>query len=270
MAALAICWSITWNIDESKKDEYPDEGSPLFSNDLFKYMVYQLERGQSGNLHFQGYVSMKRNYRLAGMKKLMPGAHLEPARDHDACIHYSQKPVKECKCKVCTKERENPTRVSGPWEFGERAQGKRNDLAEAFKRVETEPLGKVILSLPPENRGNVSRYLRSLQFVGNQARIYNKTASLTWKEHSVTMEEQERMLQDPVKYFRPMETNGGVWYDNYEDQQHLVIPSFTLPQMWRQKGLVQLPTKGGFLISKVTDIYLLDPTRASSIRDDGA
>lgn len=43
-------------------------------------MICQLEVGESGTPHLQGYVEMKNPCRLAAMKKLIPQAHLEVSR----------------------------------------------------------------------------------------------------------------------------------------------------------------------------------------------
>ena len=42
-----------------------------------KYMICQLEMGEEGTQHLQGYVEMKSPVRLAAMKKILPRAHLE-------------------------------------------------------------------------------------------------------------------------------------------------------------------------------------------------
>ena len=83
-----------------------------------QYVTYQLEKGDEGTPHYQGYVEMSSVCRLAAMKKLNPRAHWEPRfGTQDEAIAY------------CTKE---DTRVDGPWEQGEKKQqGKRSDLEAA-------------------------------------------------------------------------------------------------------------------------------------------
>jgi hypothetical protein len=57
-----------------------------------KLLIVQLERGEEGTMHLQGYIEMKSPVRLTGMKKLLPRAHLEIARGHRLeCIGYCQK-----------------------------------------------------------------------------------------------------------------------------------------------------------------------------------
>lgn len=86
------------------------------------YVVFQLERGESGTPHLQGYCLFPSNRRLAALRRLAPKAHWEPRRgSHEQARDY------------CRKEE---GRVDGPWEQGEQpAPGKRNDLTLAMADV---------------------------------------------------------------------------------------------------------------------------------------
>jgi len=78
--------------------------------------VCQLERGDNGTPHYQGYVQFARPTRLAALKGLLARAHWESARgDSAANLIY------------CTKEE---GRLDGPWRIGEIVdQGDRTDWA---------------------------------------------------------------------------------------------------------------------------------------------
>lgn len=83
-----------------------------------RYCIYQLEIGEQGTEHFQGYLECNRGCRLAALKKLdgLETAHFEVRRGtQKEAIAY------------CRKE---DSRVEGPWEFGEPSggQGTRVDL----------------------------------------------------------------------------------------------------------------------------------------------
>lgn len=57
-----------------------------------KLMVAQMEVGEEGTLHIQGYVEMKQPTRLPGMKRIFPRAHLEQAKGtKQQCITYCLK-----------------------------------------------------------------------------------------------------------------------------------------------------------------------------------
>jgi len=97
MAERTKNWCFTFN--------NPNE-QLVFHPDVTQYAVWQLERGEQGTLHFQGYVEFKESKRLAGVRKALGGnPHVESRRGTQAqAIAY------------CSKE---GSRVLGPWKFGE-------------------------------------------------------------------------------------------------------------------------------------------------------
>lgn len=97
------------------KDDLPswEELKSKFPHD---FIIGQIEKcPTSGRNHWQGYVRLAKQFRINGLKKLLPGAHFENAKGTEAQnITY------------CSKE---DTRVSGPYESGDRQKaGKRKDL----------------------------------------------------------------------------------------------------------------------------------------------
>lgn len=57
-----------------------------------KLMICQMELGETGTLHLQGYCEVHQPMRLAGMKRLLPRAHLEKAKGTKGeCIQYCLK-----------------------------------------------------------------------------------------------------------------------------------------------------------------------------------
>lgn len=91
-----------------------------FDGETMHCLVYQLERGESGTAHYQGYVEFKSRRTLAVAKRyISESAHLERRNGtRSQAIAY------------CTKEE---TRVEGPWKFGDwetNNQGKRSDIKE--------------------------------------------------------------------------------------------------------------------------------------------
>lgn len=67
-----------------------------------KTYIFQLEKGeQTGRLHYQGYISLKKKLRLAQVKKIIPQAHWEPAKGND-----------DVAARYCKK---TDTQVKGPW-----------------------------------------------------------------------------------------------------------------------------------------------------------
>lgn len=83
------------------------------------YGVYQLERGNNGTRHWQGYAEFSTPMRLEALKRWLPTAHFEGRRG-----------TKQQARDYCMKE---DTRIEGPWEHGDNnwaEQGKRNDIID--------------------------------------------------------------------------------------------------------------------------------------------
>lgn len=117
--AQTRAWVFTLNNPE-RTSPIPESEDPLTWG--ASYVVFQLERGESGTPHLQGYCLFPSNRRLAALRRLAPKAHWEPRRgSHEQARDY------------CRKEE---GRVDGPWEQGEQpAPGKRNDLTLAMADV---------------------------------------------------------------------------------------------------------------------------------------
>jgi hypothetical protein len=98
MAGQGVNWTFTLNnpeLDELGMIEALIEGGA-------KEYVFQLEKGESGTPHYQGFVSMVARQRATAMKKILPRAHWEQAKNPGAARNY------------CRKEE---SRVDGPWEW---------------------------------------------------------------------------------------------------------------------------------------------------------
>ncbi len=88
--------------------------TPCFQENWMRYLVYQLEEGDAGTPHFQGYVQCLAQVRLTKFKAWLPRAHFEPAKGSP-----------DQNYKYCTKE----PRLDGPTECGNMtSQGKRKDI----------------------------------------------------------------------------------------------------------------------------------------------
>lgn len=104
---------------------------------FIRYAIYQLEMGPSGTLHYQGYIELTDPVRFTAIVKAVPsikGAHFEKRYgNREQARHYCMKPVEGCICKHCLAEVLVPTKLEGPWEYGEwnaNGQGCRNDIYE--------------------------------------------------------------------------------------------------------------------------------------------
>lgn len=103
-------WTFTLNNPE---DAQAPAGWPV------KYVAWQLEKGEEGTPHLQGYVELHKTARITGLKKINGQAHWEIRMGtQEQAIAYVEK---------------EDTRVEGPWSNGEKAPGRgtRTDLAVA-------------------------------------------------------------------------------------------------------------------------------------------
>lgn len=88
-----------------------------------KYVSWQLEQGDEGTPHYQGYVEFDKVKRLSAMKKINDRAHWENRLGtQQQAIDYTRKAE---------------TRKEGPWESGEKAagQGSRSDLQTVCDKI---------------------------------------------------------------------------------------------------------------------------------------
>ena len=122
-------WCFTLNNPAFSPGDLPLHGKE-------RYVVWQLEKGEQGTTHIQGYMEMVTPTRLASMKDWLPSAHFEPRRGtpqqaRDYCMKVE-------------------SRLEGPWErglFGGR-QGKRSDLDGAVATLKEGGLAAVAEAHP--------------------------------------------------------------------------------------------------------------------------
>lgn len=120
----------------------PEQWRPVWKPDVMDYLVWQLERGEAGTPHVQGYVVLKKRCRLNAAKEALGSneAHMEQARG-------SEQQNKE----YCTKAE---TRLEGPFEFGtfdpcRGKQGSRSDLTAVAQALKSgTPIRTVALENP--------------------------------------------------------------------------------------------------------------------------
>lgn len=112
------------------------------------YLVFQLERGEQGTPHFQGYIEFKGPKSFKHVQRTLLSAHLESRRGSAAqAAAYCKKP---------------DSRVDGPWEFGEiSSQGRRTDLSDAVAALREGGM-PLVLQRHPESYVKFGNGLRNL------------------------------------------------------------------------------------------------------------
>jgi len=246
----ARAWCFTEN-NPTRTNLFPD-GLP----ECIKYCVYQLERGEQGTPHLQGYIQLARPQRMAYIKKIT-------AKTAEGVVYtvferahlLAAKGNAEQNKKYCTKAE---GRLEGPWELGTAPkQGERTDLKEAaeslmrdgdiraidpavFLKYASGCL-KLAALAPPPRRDN----LKVITIVGPTG---------IGKSYSV-----HDMFPDI--YVVNM-GNSGLWWDGYTGQRAVMFEEFK-GQVQLQKMLqildpypLRLEIKGGLVPARFTIVFI--------------
>jgi len=208
-------WCFTLNNPQPEEDPNSWGGS---------FCIWQLERGEEGTLHYQGYIVFKNNKRFVALKAINPRAHWEPRRGtHEQAVHYSTKPHLGCSCVHCAKCTPE-SRVDGPWTHGEiPKQGKRSDLLLLKERLDTGVSVKDIWA-DPETFPIVSKYDRvpSLYRLATVPQRRFKTHVLVLYGPPGLGKSYFPATVYPDAYYK----NNTEWWDGYEHQKVVVLDDF--------------------------------------------
>lgn len=194
----------------------------LNKKNLIKYAVWQKEVGEkTGTPHYQGYVELSRQARLAQMKKMID-CHWEERRGtRDQARNYAMK---------------EDTRVEGPWEYGiwsEKGQGNRTDLDEVVDMANEGKTRQEIAKAHPKtfiryNKG-IDEYIKTAHDKG--PRLHKTRVELyvgvpgTGKTHMAGEEggQADAYWKTPDK-----------WWDGYTQQDTVILDDFSGWIQWTQ------------------------------------
>lgn len=205
-----------------------------------RYATFQLEMGENGTLHYQGYVEFTRSRRLSFCKRIIDGAHWEPARgSRDQARNY------------CHKE---DTRVDGPWEIGVFSplkQGKRNDLIALQADLDS---GSSLRKVAQSHFSSFVRYGRgiaSYRALTTPPRDFKTEVRVFYGPPGTGKSHLARLYGGDSQYWLRHSTTG-VWFDNYDFEHTCVFDEFSgwmpfsmLLQLCDEYPLL-VDTKGGY------------------------
>jgi len=187
------------------------ETAPQWNEAKMSYLVYQLERGENGTLHWQGYVEFKRSTRFTTAKNLLGGQG----------IHFEQRRgTAQEASDYCQKD---DTRVQGsiPVRWGlispVPAPGRRNDLKEFTEEVKS---GKRKRDIVDNHYGTLARYPKfynTLTLMTRPRTTEPPQVILLIGEPGLgkTRYVYERHNDDDELYVTPL-SYGTPWYDEYD------------------------------------------------------
>lgn len=243
-------WCFTIN-NPTHKVLFPD-GLP----DGIKFIVYQLEKGEQGTPHLQGYLQLARPQAMSWLKKVTSKtAEGEIFHVFDRAHFIVAKGNADQNKAYCTKAE---GRLEGPWTLGDAPkQGDRTDLKEAaeqlmktgdiraidpgvFLKYASGCLKLAALAPPPRRDG-----LKVITIVGPTG------IGKSYKVHDLY----------PDIYIVNM-GNSGLWWDGYTGQKAVLFEEFK-GQVQLQKMLqildpypLRLEIKGGLVPARFTVVFI--------------
>lgn len=184
-----------------------------FDDRTTKYAILQLERGESGTAHFQGYLELARSQRFNYVKKLLgKEAHIEPrAGTADQARNYCRK---------------DDGRVAGPFEFGTftaKKPGNRSDLQDAAATlVDTRSLRKVADQHPT----TYIRYSKGLSaYLRVTARRREQAPTVYLYFGTTGSGKTRKAIEENTDYYRKHPDSK--WFDGYTNQECLLLDDFS-------------------------------------------
>lgn len=243
----------------------PEDGDwPTWDENTMEYLVYQLEEGEEGTPHLQGYVHLAKKKRFLQVKALLGRkAHIEPAKGTPKQNkHYCSKPVDGCTCKHC----KDAVRLDATEEFG------------LLPRINNKGLMECMVEF-------VDKGLSFYQACRAEPRLCDKKKA--WDAfHGAHLEHKFKKWRDvevdvlygpagcgKTRYATRHGYDGvyiltsfgsHVWFDNYKGETTLLIDEFSVEWGISYQALLRLldghptrlPVKGDFTHAGFTKIYI--------------
>ena len=221
-----------------------------------RYICYQLEKGENGTPHYQGYIELYRPHDLAGCKSIV-GATGSVYLDR-------RRGTQKDAIKYCTKAE---TREAGPWHFGEQAlPGKRTDLTDLRDAIKGGCINKK--RLLEDHQQTIAKYPRFAQTCIDAYYEEGWRAVECILLIGDTRLGKTRWVYDNWSkgdFWRLPAVTSQIWFDGYAGETHVLLDDFSgaaskvsvsvLLQML-DGYICRLPNKGGFVGWKPTHIAI--------------
>lgn len=223
----------------------PTENTVEWS-DKVRYAVWQLEKGESGTPHLQGYVEFSAPVSYTHCKTfLSQRVHLEK--------RYG---TREQARVYCMKEE---GRLLGPWEYGEwtGGQGSRSDLLTVIEMCKEGKTEKEICEAAPEAWGRNYKVIERWKLL-NESPRKNKTAFHVFVGDAGTGKTRRVFELSPNAFMK----RPGKWFDGYDGNRDLVLDEIDKHRLplgdllhMADRYPMQLETKGGTIQLRARHIY---------------
>lgn len=179
-----------------------------------RYGVYQMEIGEEGTEHFQGYLEFSTPKRLAAMKKFIPGAHFE-----------ARKGTREQARDYCMKA---DTRIDGPYEHGDFSAGgagKRTDLAQVYEAIKQGKTEMEILDTFPTSFMKYYRGIREAKQLKSVQRNWPMEVHFYFGDTG-TGKSRKAFAENPNAYWVQRSKSATGWWDGYHGHEVIIIDDF--------------------------------------------
>lgn len=218
----------------------------------WRYAIAADEVGKEGTAHIQGYIELNKTMRLAGMKKLLPRAHLE-----------KRKGTREQARDYCKKD--GKFIEYGNWEKG--GQGARNDLREVMTMIkEHKPMREIMETLP-------ETVARNMKFTEKYQQLVERDETREFRKVEVHVLVgdagcgKSRIARELCKEIFPVNPEDSFPFDGYDGEDAIVIDDYS--GQFRYKHLLRildghqlrLNIKGGHRYAKYTKVFITSDKR---------
>lgn len=177
------------------------------------YVLCQIERGESGTVHLQGYLELQQPLGLSGLKKLLPTAHWEPRYgSQEDAINYVSK---------------SDTKLAGPFSYGvKKQQGERVDFAKALAELKE---GKSVMEVI-EDTPSMLRYVTHLDKISSKLKLRERPAPKIIWLFGQTGSGKTKSAWDifgPEAYVFLDPDKGTAWFDGYGGEANFIWDEFS-------------------------------------------
>jgi len=213
-------WCFTINNPASDEDKVQDWEKQRSA----KYCVWQMEVGEEGTPHVQGYLVVTDSKSLAFMKRNYNArAHWEmrKATTHREAIEYCQK---------------EESRIAGPWEWGEKPQengvkkssAPKEELQECKDHLKNGGNFEELYETHFHCMARNSRFLKEYNCtLKNKQRNWQTTVKVYWGDTGTG--KTRRALYEAGEnayWMKKPARNQGVFFDGYDGHENVVIDEF--------------------------------------------
>ncbi len=231
---------------------------PVVFQESMRYLIYQMEKGDSGTPHYQGFVQFKGQRTFNGVRTIIgQQPHLEPR------MGTPQEARDYCK--------KSEGRLQGPFEFGTLSlgSGSRTDIIQFRDAIQGGKRKRELVADMPALMQRYAKFYLTVDYL-TRPKSGPREVVLFYGATGLGKTQTVHKAWENDDYWTMPLTNGTMWFDDYDGQERVLIDDFA--GKFSHVSLVNLlrllheypervPVKGGHvwwnpkLISITTNIH---------------